>query len=292
MIIVKIIGGLGNQLFQYAVGRHLAEIHKTELKIDILGFKAYKLHKYSLWPFNIQEKFASAEEVAVFGVRRRGIAERAIRRVLRRPPKFPPTYIREKQGSQFDPDVLNLSDVVYLYGSWQSEKYFKNIEEIIRKEFTVKFPLEGKNLELAEQIESCEAVSLHIRRGDYISDPKTNEVHGVCGLDYYLCCVEKLTATVGNPHFFVFSDEPEWARDNLGLHYPTTIVAHNGADKNYEDMRLMSQCKHHIIANSSFSWWGAWLNPRPGKLVYAPQQWFAHDKWGFQDIVPTEWLRR
>ena len=291
MIVVRLIGGLGNQLFRYAVARHLAEIHRTVLKIDISGFKTYKLHRYSLWPFNIQESFASPEEVTALTVPKRGIAECVIKRVLRRPPEPAPTYIREKKLFHFNPDILELPDGIYLDGSWQSEKYFADIENIVRQEFTVKTPPTGKNKELAEQITSRESVSLHIRRGDFVSNSHTNQVHGTCDLDYYFRCVEHLTQTVKNPHFFIFSDDPEWARDNLKLPYPMTLVDHNGADKNYEDLRLMSQCKHHIIANSTFSWWGAWLNQNPEKIVLAPKRWFKSDDYKPKDLIPDGWSK-
>lgn len=291
MIVVRLTGGLGNQLFQYAVGRYIAEIHRTILKIDISGFETYKLRKYSLSPFNIHENFASPEEVAALTVRKRGIAERVIRRVLHKPPKPASTYIREKKLFHFDPDILDLPDGVYLEGSWQNEKYFADIETIIRQEFTVKITQASKDKELAEQIASCESVSLHIRRGDYVSNPHTKQFHGTCDRDYYLRCVERLTQTVKNPHFFIFSDEPGWAHNNLKLPYPMTIVDHNKADKNYEDLRLMSQCKHHVIVNSTFSWWGAWLSQNPEKIVFAPKRWLKSDDYDPKDLIPDKWIK-
>lgn len=292
MVITRLIGGLGNQMFQYAAGRRLAHVLGTELKLDITEFDNYKFRTfrtYSLGNFNIREKFASLEEVAA--LTRPTILERIRAKVLRKPPRPPQTYIREKHF-HFDPEIMRLPDGVYLDGYWQSEKYFADIAEINRREFTVKVPQAGKNKELGEQINSRESVSLHVRRGDYASDPQTNKMHGCCGKDYYLCCVEHVTQLVKNPHFFIFSDDPEWTRDNLKLPYPMTLVEHNVGNKDYEDLRLMSQCKHHIIANSSFSWWGAWLNPRKDKMVLAPKQWFAKRKASTQDLIPAQWLRR
>ena len=293
MIIVRLIGGLGNQFFQYSLGRHLCEIHKTELKIDILGFESYKLHKYSLWPFNIQENFASPEEVAALGGQKGGIAERVVKEVLRKLElvKPPPTYIREKKLFHFDADILNLPDGVYLHGSWQNEKYFADIAEILHREFTVKTSPAGRDSELAEQMASSESVSISIRRADYVTDRHTNQILGTCDLDYYSRCVEHITQTVKNPHFFIFGDDPQWARDNLKLPYPTTFVDHNAADKNYEDLRLLSQCKHNIIANSSFSWWGAWLNQNPDKTVLAPKRWLKSDDYDPKDLVPDNWIK-
>jgi hypothetical protein len=292
MIITRLIGGLRNQLFQYAVGRHLAEIHQTVLRIDISGFETYKLHKYSLWSFNIQEDFASPEEVESLTVRKQVGKEGMLAKLLGKKSKLAKTHIREKKLYTFDPKILKLSDGVYLDGYWQNEKYFANIAGIIRREATVKFPQTGKDKELANMIASSESVSLHIRRRDYVSDPKTNQVHGICDLDYYSRCVAHITQTVNNSCFFVFSDDPEWVQANLRLSYPTTFVDHNDADKNYEDLRLMSQCRHNIIANSSFSWWGAWLNPNEDKLVLAPKRWLAKNGVNYKNMIPHHWITK
>jgi len=272
MIIVKLMGGLGNQMFQYAIGRRMAYMLSVKLRLDICGFMNYKLRTYGLSPFNIQEDFASPEEIAAL--------------------KVIPTYIREKELFHFDPSILNLGDDIYLDGSWQSEKYFADIQAIIRQEFTVKIPQVGINKELAKQITSCESVSLHIRRGDYISNSRTNQILGICDLDYYFHCVDCLAQTIKHPYFFIFSDDHEWTRNYLKLPYPAIIVDYNKADKNYEDLRLMSQCKHHIIANSTFSWWSAWLSQNPKKIIFAPKRWFKSNAYNPKDLIPDKWVKR
>ncbi len=267
MIIIRLIGGLGNQCFQYAVGRHLSEIHHSELKIDISEFESYKLHAYSLNHFNIKENFATPSEVA--GLK----------------------HLKEKHF-HFDPEVLRLSDGIYLHGYWQSEKYFMGIAEIIRQELTVKTPLSGKNKEIAEQISSCVSVSVHIRRVDYLPNTYAEQLFEPCSLDYYLNAVKHIANIVGKPHFFVFTDDKTWVRENFRLPYPITFVDHNGADKNYEDMRLMSLCSHNVIANSSFSWWGTWLNKNSGKMVFAPNQWFTDKaRSSPRDLIPDSWIK-
>jgi len=293
MIITRLIGGLGNQMFQYAVGRRMAHLLGTELKLDITEFDYYRprtFRTYSLGNFNIQEKFASLKEVAALA--RPTILERMRAKVLRRPPRPPQTYIKEKHF-HFDSEIMKLPDGVYLDGYWQSEKYFADIAEINRRELTVKVPQTGKNKELGEQINSCESVSLHVRRGDYASDPHINKVHGCCSRDYYLRCVEFINSKVKNAQFYVFSDESQWVAGNLKLSCSMTIVNHNNTFKDYEDLRLISQCKHHIIANSSFSWWGAWLNPRKDKMVLAPSQWFGKEEQAsrkMHDLLPASWI--
>ncbi|MEW6001826.1 MAG: alpha-1,2-fucosyltransferase [Nitrospirota bacterium] len=290
MVIVRLMGGLGNQLFQYAVARHLAEIHKTVLKIDISGFKRYKSRKYYLSAFKLRENFTTDEEVRPLVFKKCGIIGKLIARSQFEFLRPSIKYIKERHF-HFDPEILKSDDNVYLDGYWQSERYFSDINDIIRREFEIKSPQEGRNKELAEQIASVESVSLHIRRGDYIDNSKTQRVHGCCGMDYYNKCVEYICERVSNPHFFVFADDPEWSRKNLNFPFPLTLVDHNGDDKCYEDLRLMSQCKFHIIANSTFSWWGVWLNVNPSKIVLAPKKWFRSNKYDTKDLYPTSWIK-
>ena len=289
MIVVKLKGGLGNQLFQYAMGRSLAKIHRTVLKMDISFFDTYELHEYSIGPFNIQENFASAKEIRELSFGNKGVLNRVVGRLLHKSKVYAPTYVKEKMF-QFDHETLNLPDGVYLDGYWQSEKYFADIVGTIRQEFIVKTLPVGKDKELGESMASCESVNLHIRRGSYLNPPY-NKVHGTCSLDYYFRCIEQICKKVKNPHFFIFSDDPEWARNNLKLSYLTTLVDHNGADKDYEDLRLMTQCKYHILANSTFSWWGAWMSQRAEKMVFAPRQWFVKSGTNTEDLLPMGWKK-
>lgn len=289
MITVKLIGGLGNQLFQYSLGRHLAEIHHTELKLDITGFEEYKLHAYSLGHFTITENFATKEEVVRFQKYKRKPGRRwfLYNKLIADSRK----YVQERQF-HFDPEVLKAKKDVYLDGYWQTEKYFKDIENVIRKEIAVKNPLSGKDKEIADQITTTPSVMVHIRRGDYVSNPATNEYHGTCGIDYYKKAISIITEKVPEPHLFVFSDDHAWVKENIKLGVPTTYVDHNGADKNYEDLRLMNLCQHHIIANSSFSWWGAWLSQNPNKIVIGPKKWFNNPKkktTSAEDVLPESW---
>lgn len=290
MIVVKLTGGIGNQLFQYSLGRHLAEINNTKLKIDISSYESYDLHGYELNKFNIQEQYPSNEELETINKFSNGIYERLKRKIFNFASQYSPPNIIEKDTFLFDPKILKMTGDIYLDGYWQSEKYFVGIEEIIRNELTIKLPQQDLNKEVSEMIGSSNSVSIHIRRGDYISNQETYKKHGVCEMSYYQECILRLCEKVNNPFFYLFSDDPEWVRENFYLDFPIKIIDFNSKDKSYEDLRLMSQCKHNIIANSSFSWWGAWLNNNKNKLVFAPKKWQVSGSNEFKDLVPKKWI--
>ncbi|MEW6386379.1 MAG: alpha-1,2-fucosyltransferase [Thermodesulfobacteriota bacterium] len=287
MIVVRLLGGLGNQMFQYALGRRLAIKNGVSLKMDIgtLGVElpGGTTRNYGLHAFNIKAHLASPEEI-VFRPSQAddGVSQTGNRTGLK--------SFSERQFN-FDPEILNLPDHVYLQGFWQTEKYFKPIEEVIRKDFRVKIPPSEANKRMIDIITGKNSVSLHIRRGDYVWDEKTQQIHGNCSLDYYARAVKLMGEKHRDMHLFVFSDDMGWAKNNFRSDYPLTLVDINDDSHNYEDLRLMSLCQHQIIANSSFSWWGAWLNRNPDKLVIAPRQWFAHTGFNTCDLIPDDWLK-
>lgn len=287
MIITELNGGLGNQMFQYAVARRLAEVNHTELKLDIENFNKDRLRAYELHHLNVNAQFAVYDDIAIFKERsKREKIKFYIRQILSRKKL---RNIKEKHF-HFDESILFLKDNIYLQGYWQSEKYFKDIADIIRREFSLKEKLSEESQQVAQKIKmSINSVSLHIRRGDYVSNPTTNSVHGVCSLEYYQQCVQVLRERLGELSLFVFSDDPVWVEENLNYDHLLTFVNHNGAERAYEDMHLMSLCQHNIIANSSFSWWGAWLNQNSKKIVFAPKQWFRVDDYATGDLIPEGW---
>jgi hypothetical protein len=292
MIIVKLFGGLGNQLFQYAAGRSLAAHHNISLKLDVRDIASNRVRPYSLSPFKIVEDFASEEEIArIKGTDRSFLSRWCFSLAEKMKPYYSRSVFREPYLKPFDANVFKTPTAVYLDGYWQSERYFINIQDIIRREFTIKFEPNYENIKLAENICSTDSVSIHIRRGDYISKPETYRVHGTCELDYYARCMEIISKAVSKPHFFVFSDDYLWSTNNLKLiDRNVTHITHNiGTD--FEDLRLMSMCKHNIIANSSFSWWGAWLNSNPKKVVLAPKRWFNEATYDTRDLVPASWTK-
>ena len=190
-------------------------------------------------------------------------------------------------GFVFDERVLNLRDNKYLMGNWLSPKYFQDIRNILLGEIVLDKQLPEKTKTILNDIESCNSVSVHIRRGDYVKYPKL----GVCSDDYYKEAFEYFKKNITNPTFFVFSDEMDYVRKNLYFPENTHFVS-NSNIKDYEELVLMSKCSHNIIANSSFSWWGAWLNQNPNKIVIAPKIWRADGK-SIADYVPKElnWIR-
>jgi hypothetical protein len=179
----------------------------------------------------------------------------------------------------------------YLKGYWQSPKYFASVESYIRQDIVVKEPLAGVNFEIAERIVDSQSVSLHVRRGDYATNPVTQNYHGTCGPEYYESAQRALLEQLGSIELFVFSDDPDWVEHNLRFLAPATMMQHNGPSRDYEDLRLLSLCRHHIIANSTFSWWGAWLCANPTKSVIAPKNWFRGAGLSANDLLPNSWIR-
>ncbi|HVN40475.1 MAG TPA: alpha-1,2-fucosyltransferase [Myxococcota bacterium] len=289
MIVTRISGGLGNQMFQYAAGRRLALARATGLLLDLSPLDDPRVATprcYELHAFPIRAAIASAAELEAIAPRRDSLAARIARRACgaRR-------SAATERHFHFDPEVLDLPDGSCLHGYWQSERYFADVADDVRRELTVERPATGRNAELLERIDACNAVSVHVRRGDYVSLPPVRATHGVCPLDYYERAARTLAERVADPVFFVFSDDPDWVRDHLRLDGEMVQVDHNRPEAGSEDMRLMSRCAHHVIANSTFSWWGAWLDPRPEKIVVAPRRWFEDGDRDTSDLVPAGWIR-
>ncbi len=296
-IIVRIHGGLGNQLFQYAFARGISSHLKTDFLIDASPFLSprYNPHLYNnkccFEHFNTKIRFAKG--YTMFGfvwLRRHRKVFDFFYNHLRLKKRLLPFYYPERIFT-FDPGVFK-KGTTYFDGFWQIEKYFKDIGDEIRNELTVITPFSEYGKNMSEEIQKVTAVSLHVRRGDYITNIKANASIGVCSLEYYMDAVREMEKHISSPHFFIFSDDYEWALENFkNLRHPVTCIK-GSEEKNYEDLTLMSQCKHHIIANSSFSWWGAWLNPKKDKVVIAPKKWFRNQpKASISDLIPEEWIK-
>jgi hypothetical protein len=270
MIIVKFQGGLGNQLFQYAFGRAVSKRLNTSLGLDTNWFRKSKNREFELDTFNVEGK-------------KIGILWRFFH--------YKKMKMFQEKTPNFDSEALKISDNSLLEGYWQSEKYFKDIQSELRQELTLKHSLGKTAEEWAQKIKKTESVSVHIRRGDYL-DPKHADILGVIPLSYYENAANFLIGKNQRFIFFIFSDDIDWAKENIHLPGQSEFVSDgNRKIQPKEEMILMSICKHNIIANSSFSWWGAWLNTHSEKIVVSPKKWFLDEKRIPQDLIPSSWIQ-
>jgi hypothetical protein len=285
MIIVNLKGGTGNQLFQYALGRHLSLKNNDVLKLDVSGLdRANKLgdiyRPLQLNAFNVGKEVASDEEVRrlkyPFGIISKGWRWFSFR-VLRR------------TNVIFDPRVLSLTGDIYLDGYWQSPRYFDAIRDVLLKELTLAKPFCAPAAILAAQIKAGPSASIHVRRGDYVKNPRVLKEFVPCSQAYYERAVAEVRRRAGDVTFFVFSDDIGWAKENLPLGERAVYVK-DQAITDTEELMLMSLCEHNIIANSSFSWWGAWLNQNPNKVVIAPRPWFDFQPTD-PHLIPESWIQ-
>lgn len=282
-------------MFQYATGLRLAHVHNTEVKIERSWFlnDFVQDRKYALNCFRIKEVFANNEEMSLFPTMPISITRKIIMRISSLFKTPGPYGLFAEYNLAFDPRVLSLPDNVALAGYWQSFKYFNDIRDILLEEFQPVEPLSAENEAVSNLIKETSSVSLHVRRGDYITNRSSHNTHGCCSLDYYHKSIAYLSERVKSPHFFIFSDDMEWVRQNLHISQSVRYIDHNGAENGWIDMMLMSHCKHNIIANSSFSWWAAWLNRNPDKIVIGPDKYYvkrAINKYT-ADLFPPEWVR-
>lgn len=289
MIIVRLIGGLGNQMFQYAFGKALAKKHGAELKIDtsFLTNKAIKgehfvQRNYSLDIFNIDEKQASTTEVNHLT---KHVNNDFVNNLLNRAFGYKKSYIKEPHY-HFSQLMLNVPDNILAEGYWQSEKYFADATAELRIAFTFRKPPVEACVPLVQEIDQSESVCVHVRRGDFL----TNSNHGFCGLPYYKEAEGIMRSKLKDPRYFVFSDEIEWCRENMGFLPGAIFVSKDLAGyKDQDHLRMMSHCKHFIIPNSSFAWWAAWLGKRHDSIVTAPDHWYKAAPI-IKDVYQDNWI--
>ncbi|WP_068711489.1 alpha-1,2-fucosyltransferase [Vibrio tritonius] len=282
MIISRINGGLGNQMFQYAIARSIAMHHSVDFKLDISSFEKNKQFGFRLNKLNAKIDIAKKEEIEKY----KG-SESKISKIIRRFPLLSdviyPKLYREKERTVYDIDVFNSSSL-YLDGYWQNEKYFNKIKNELYEEFMPKGNLDEKIIEYEREIRQCTAVSIHVRRGDYLNIPDI----GVLDLNYYMSSVEYILSLFDNVKFFIFSNDISWCENNFNFIKNKVFIS--GSSSEIDDLYLMSLCDHNIIANSSFSWWGGWLNKNEDKVVISPKNWMKVNpkdhKW-----VPDTWLQ-
>lgn len=286
VIVVKLKGGLGNQMFQYACGKAVSLKHNSLLYLDISGFPDHNGRKYSLEGLNVKANIADNCLLRKF---KDGLLSVLLKK-LGFNIDFRYKCYFEKKRIVFDPEIFDAGDNIYIDGYWQNEEYFKHIERILLEDFTLKNPLPEKEMPVKKRTKKESSVALHIRRGDYVTNPETKKNHGVLDICYYNEAMKIISSKVNNPHFFVFSDDIYWAENNLKSDFPIYFIKdHNYS--NVEELYLMTLCDHHIIANSTFSWWGAWLSKNPQKIVIAPQKWFSCFEANIKGLIPDEWIK-
>ena len=278
MITVRIMGGMGNQMFQYAAARALALRTGQDLQLDISSFKRdVRMYSLCLW---------------------RGVTARTV--IFKADPV---TTTVEERGLHYQPHLLqSLPQNSYLVGYWQTEKYFSEIRSLLQHEFQPKAPITARGQETSRKIqaEGDKSVFLTVRRTDFL----TNKTHGLLPLSYYEQACATIATKVPDPHFFVFSDDPEWCRQHFRLPYRITVagnfdrtVRHHRWFKGHlgredEELWLMWQCRHAVMANSSYSWWGAWLGADlQGGIIIGPRQYLASSNLDTSDIIPSRWLK-
>lgn len=282
MVVIKIWGGLGNQMFQYAFYKALLDKGKR-CKLDISYYNYFNPHNgYELERlFQIEAQYATWDEIKKLANAKLDYAGRLMLKVHRKRTH----YIQNpKENFGFDSTLLQVDDG-YIQGYFYSEKYFFHIEEDIRKDFFFKEILPS-NEGLLLEIENSNSIGIHIRRGDYVNS-KYN-LSEVCNIAYYERAIEHTQERVFEPKYYIFSDDLEWCRNNLPINNAVFVDINRGKDS-YMDMCLMSRCKHNIIGNSSFSWWGAWLNGNAEKIIVSPKQWTTNNKIKGESIIPSSW---
>ncbi|MFH0894552.1 MAG: alpha-1,2-fucosyltransferase [Bacteroidota bacterium] len=300
MIIVRLQGGMGNQMFQYAAGRALSIRTNTKLKIDLSYLKDGKLgenvdyRKYGLGNFCIEEKFIDKKDLDQF-VRKSLLFKKLKISWLNRQLSYrlPISKIYSQKGHGYNPDFLKLSPNTYLVGYWQNPEFFAGVEDKVKQDFVFKKLPVQSNTEMLDKITGCNSVSVHVRRGDFKNLP----VLGTIGPEFYLKAISYILEQISNPVLYFFSDDMNWVRVNFNEYSKKCRINYvdlnNSPGSEIEDLRLMSNCKHNILGNSTFGWWGAWLNGNPEKKVVAPERLFADPSINrqLQGMIPDNWIR-
>ena len=297
MIIVQLMGGLGNQMFQYATGLALAKRHGTALKLDLTALLDRSFRQnivsrdYDLLVFNVPEEKASEVEIRKF----RRLADPASRTLAERiGDKLVSRHIFCEKDPQFDTEVLKLPDETYLQGFFQDERYFADSAQTIRERFLLtpdEATLPAATRNLADEIRSNESICVHVRRADYVNNRATSDFHGICSLGYYTKSLSELRSNGAMGPVFVFSDDVEWCRQHLQETLGCTVVGeeHAGARASTH-FWLMTLCQNFVIANSSFSWWAAWLAQGDAR-VCRPDPWFDEPRYRSAEVCPKSWIK-
>jgi SAM-dependent methyltransferase len=277
-VVVTLMGGLGNQMFQYAFALALARKNKTKLKLDLTFLlnttsrNNFTQRPFSLGMFKLVKDCELLAESSALPI---GLT------------------LTTERNFQFDEQMLNIEGGVHLQGYWQSWKYFSNFDKAVRESFALSAPSDPKVSSLLSQIKSQDAVGVHVRRGDLVQDERIASIHGHCSLEYYKSACRIMCERFPNARFYIFTDDPAWCEghDVTGGR-PCVIVSGFTADNALEvDFHLLMSCTHFVISNSTFSWWAAYLGDAPNKVVIAPDPWVSDLSYNTSDVLPESWLR-
>ena len=284
MIIVNLKGGLGNQMFQYAFGTSLALKLNSELKLDTQGLDNAKkvgdiYRPFTLSKFNIKASVATPEEISELK-HPNGIFSKLKRKIIFK--------LSRDKNVLFNQKWLEVKDNSYLDGYWQSPLYFEGIRQELISDFTLKDPLSPEANSLLQEMRNNLTISVHVRRRDYITNSRVNKEFGICSMNYYQSALNLMKEKIPEATFLVFSDDIAWCQNNFPPDTKIKFTSQSLADT--ESLVLMSKCHHNIIANSSFSFWCAWLNQNPDKIVIAPEPWFDHQSYD-QNLIPKSWIK-
>ncbi|MCK9410393.1 MAG: alpha-1,2-fucosyltransferase [Bacteroidetes bacterium] len=296
MVIVELAGGLGNQMFQYAAGRYLSLKHQTDMYLDLSFLNDrtpradFVYREYGLEIFQLNAQFVSPEASVALRPSRRTI-QRQLYSLKRMFNSSIPLYLKEAD-SGFDSRLFTAPSNVFLEGYWQSEEYFQEIIPAIRRDFTFVGEIDPGARELVHSLQGEHSVCLFVRRREFVTMKKIHAHHGVCSEEYFTAAVKRMSQHVPNMQLFIFSDDIDWCRTMLHFDVTTQIVDHTYAGKHFgQYLRLMSFCRHFILSNSSYCWWGAWLNNRPEKIVIAPSRWYKNPRMNMSHLFPNGWIR-
>ena len=290
MITVRLKGGMGNQMFQYAFAKRIAHFHNTQFKLDLStlldrnkGDFVYR--DYDLDIFNLEPEFVMNPSLLRLMYK---VKSGRITKFIRKLSYGNLNYLKEKHFHVVEDLLNNPPDHTVYEGWWQSEQYFAEVADEIRADFTFKEGILPSSAEVHQKIQTTNSVCLNVRRTDFLKVPWLNSTD----MDYFLRAVKYMAEHVADPSFFVFSDDIEWCRENIRLDYPVTIVGHEHKGRKFGNyQQLMKACKHFIIPNSSYAWWAVWLNENPSKVVVAPKIWFADAEINTGDVIPESWVR-
>lgn len=301
MIIVKISGGLGNQLFQYAMAKAISLKLNRKLYIDrswyndVLLLEDYNdknattRREYLLNEFALKTKTKSdyylnwIKRLQVYSKRSK-LFRQLMNSILNK------LAFKEFNYQNFSLDDIAISPQVILSGHWQNNKLIEDYKIDIIEELQLANNILESSIKILNEIENAHSVSIHFRRGDYLSKPNSSKLHATCSKEYYQTCIDKMDKLIDNPQYFIFSDEIEWVRTNMDL--PQNAIFIDDNTQAHEHLHLMSCCKHQITANSTFSWWAAWMNKNSDKIVFTPKYWYYDNKLNNTIIrIPEEWIK-